>query len=142
MALRFRNLDIDPDAPVNEWGVEGMLAAIDRGRLSDWRRVARALAVDAEGAMADDLAQALTVAEPSGANALLRLVLERAQEPEAAAVARRVRQAVQRSGLTAAEFATRLGTSASRLSTYSTGKVVPSAVMMERIRRVGRRNVA
>ncbi|MFD2862989.1 helix-turn-helix domain-containing protein [Salininema proteolyticum] len=35
-----------------------------------------------------------------------------------------------------AEFAERIGTSASRLSTYISGKVMPSAALMVRIRRV------
>ena len=30
MPLRFRNIDTTPDAPVREWGFEGMLAALDR----------------------------------------------------------------------------------------------------------------
>lgn len=29
MALFFRNLDVTPDDPVEQWGVEGVLAAID-----------------------------------------------------------------------------------------------------------------
>jgi transcriptional regulator with XRE-family HTH domain len=41
--------------------------------------------------------------------------------------------------MTQAELANRLGTSASRLSTYATGKVVPSAEMMERINDVSTR---
>jgi transcriptional regulator with XRE-family HTH domain len=39
------------------------------------------------------------------------------------------------SGLSRAEFAARIGTSPSRLSTYATGKVVPSAAMLVRMRR-------
>ena len=38
MALAFRNLDVSPDAPVEDWGFEGLLAAVDRGDLTDWRR--------------------------------------------------------------------------------------------------------
>jgi transcriptional regulator with XRE-family HTH domain len=47
-----------------------------------------------------------------------------------------VRQLIRESGLTAASFASRAGTSASRLSTYASGKVVPSAAMMLRLERV------
>ncbi|MGH3781990.1 MAG: helix-turn-helix domain-containing protein [Pseudonocardiaceae bacterium] len=51
-------------------------------------------------------------------------------------LAREVRSLVTSSGLTAAQFAEQLGTSASRLSTYSSGKVSPSAALMVRMRRV------
>jgi len=48
-------------------------------------------------------------------------------------VAGLVRDAVARSGLTRAEFAKSIGTSASRLSTYCPGKVTPSAALLLRI---------
>lgn len=40
------------------------------------------------------------------------------------------------SGLSRAEFASRVGTSASRLSTYVSGRVTPSAALLLRMRRV------
>ncbi|MGF1647054.1 MAG: helix-turn-helix domain-containing protein [Kineosporiaceae bacterium] len=46
-----------------------------------------------------------------------------------------------RSGLTSTEFASRIGTSRSRLSTYASGRVVPSAALMVRIRRTRRARV-
>jgi len=55
---------------------------------------------------------------------------------ERAAVAREVAELVENSGLSRAEFATRVGTSTSRLSTYITGKVTPSAALMLRMRRL------
>jgi len=137
--LKFRNLDVTSDAAVGEWGVEGMLAAIERGSLRDWRRIAHEVRREPYGEAADDLTQALEIAEPGGARTVLELVLQRAREPEAAEIAREVRSAIRASGLTAARFAERIETSASRLSTYATGKVVPSAVMMRRIERAGRR---
>ncbi len=44
-----------------------------------------------------------------------------------------MRAAVERSGLTNAQFAELIGTSASRLSTYLSGQVTPSAAMLVRI---------
>ena len=44
--------------------------------------------------------------------------------------------AITRSGLTAAQFADLVGTSASRLSTDATGRVTPSAAMLVRIERL------
>lgn len=134
--LHFRNLNVTPDDPVERWGVEGILAAIDRGSLSHWRQVAAAVAADPWGPVADDLVQALALAEDVGVAATLRRVLSRARDDaEAAArteVRRRLRTLVDGSGLTAAQFARRLGTSASRMSTYLSGKVVPSAVVLVR----------
>ena len=52
-------------------------------------------------------------------------------------MAARVRAAVDRSGLTNSRFADLVGTSASRLSTYLSGKVTPSAAMLVRIERAG-----
>lgn len=53
-------------------------------------------------------------------------------------VASRIRRAVSSSGLTSAEFARLVGTSASRLSTYCSGKVTPSAAMLVRIERTAK----
>jgi len=60
-------------------------------------------------------------------------VRELAEAQERAEVARRVRLAIDQSGLTAAEFASHIGTSASRLSTYANGRVIPSAALLLRI---------
>lgn len=129
----FRNIDVTPDEPVEAWGVEGILAAIDRGGIRLWQRIAAAVYADPYGEVAADLEQALTGAESHMSAAVLRLVLDDARETPRQRIARRVREAVERSTLTQSEFARRLGTSASRLSTYATGSVVPSAVMMDRI---------
>lgn len=67
---------------------------------------------------------------------------ERAQAGERAAVAAEIGAAVQRSGLGQAGLASRIGTSASRLSTYISGKVTPSATLMLRIRRLADRESA
>jgi len=61
-----------------------------------------------------------------------------AEAAERAVVSARVRRAIAASGLTAAAFATAVGTSASRLSTYATGRVTPSAAMLVRIEAFGR----
>jgi DNA-binding transcriptional regulator YiaG len=140
--LRFRNLNVTPDAPVEQWGVECILAAIDRGSLRHWRRIAEAVCADPWGPTAADLEQALELAEDIGVAATLRRVLAhsrhdvdvRAREE----VSRRLQALVRNSGLTAAQFARRLGTSASRMSTYLTGKVVPSAALLVRAENVAR----
>lgn len=140
--LTFRNLDVTPDDPVERWGVEGLLAAIDRGSLPHWQRIAAAFRSDPWGVVAQDLEQALGLAEDAGVVATLRRLLADARrDPDVharAEVRRRLRSLLADSGLTAAEFARRLGTSASRLSTYLSGKVVPSAALLVRSETVAR----
>ena len=41
-ALKFRNIDASPDDPVETWPFEGIIAAVERGALPDWRRLAAA----------------------------------------------------------------------------------------------------
>lgn len=134
--LRFRNIDVTPDDPVERWGVEGILAAIDRGSLQHWRRIAAAVRENPRGAVAADVEQALKLAEDVGVAATFRRMLVRARgDADALAraeVQRRLRSLVSDSGLTATQFAQRLGTSASRMSTYLSGKVMPSAALLVR----------
>ncbi len=139
MTLRFRNLDVSPDDPVADWGVEGLLTAIDRGAIADWRRIVRALDHDETGRLAEQLEQALGLAEDRGAAAALRRALAAHRSGAPGEIARRVRRALRRSGLTAAELAELVGTSASRLSTYRTGRVTPSAALLHRIERLAAR---
>jgi transcriptional regulator with XRE-family HTH domain len=69
----------------------------------------------------------------------LELARRQAEADERAAVATQIREAVKRSGLSRAEFASRIGTSPSRLSTYITGKVTPSATLKLRIQHTANR---
>ncbi len=141
--LRFRNLTISPADPVEEWGVEGLLAAVDRGSLPDWRRITEAVKAEPWGPFTTQLLQALELAEDRGVRKTLeRAVLHARADVEQAArreVRRRLATLVRESGLTAAEFAVRLGTSPSRLSTYLSGKVVPSAALVVRAERITER---
>lgn len=43
MSVKFRSLTVTPDHPVAEWGVEGIVAAIDRGGVEDWSKVIGAI---------------------------------------------------------------------------------------------------
>lgn len=140
MSLRFRNLDVTPDAPVSSWPTEGVIAAVERGYLRDWRRLAAAVRADPWGPVARRLEDALAVSQPYGTAALLQRALEHARAAaeanERAEVARRVRALVAASGLTRAAFAEAIGTSAPRLSTYLNGKVAPSSTLLVRMERL------
>lgn len=52
--------------------------------------------------------------------------------------AQRTQDAISWSGMSLREFATQVGTSASRLWTYATGKVFPSAPPFRKIERTAR----
>ena len=43
MTTTFRNVDVDPASPVDEWPAEAIETLMDRGSLSDWRRLAEAI---------------------------------------------------------------------------------------------------
>jgi DNA-binding transcriptional regulator YiaG len=138
--LKFRNIDASPDDPVETWPFEGILAAVERGALPDWRRLAAAIRADPWGPVAHQVLEAVHLSHPYGTTELLEGVVARARQlaadSERADVASEVRGLVARSGLSKHDFAERIGTSRSRLSTYMSGKVVPSATLMVRMRRV------
>jgi DNA-binding transcriptional regulator YiaG len=75
-----------------------------------------------------------------GSPELLEGVVSRARklaaDSEREDVASEVRELGGRSGLSKQDFAERISTSRTRLSTYMSGKVVPSAALMVRMRRV------
>ena len=139
-ALRFRNVDASPDDPVETWPFEGILAAVERGTLPDWDRLAIAIRADPWGPVAQQVLEAIRLSLPYGTTELLEAVVARARQlsidSERDNVASEVRDLVGRSGLSKQDFADRIGTSRSRLSTYMSGKVVPSATLMVRMRRV------
>jgi DNA-binding transcriptional regulator YiaG len=141
-ALKFRNVEASPDDPVETWPFEGILAAVERGTLPDWRRLAKAISADPWGPVAQQVIEVLSLSRPYGTAELLEGVVARAREEasesERHEVAAEIRSLVDGSGLSRQEFAERIGTSRSRLSTYISGRVVPSAALMVRIRRVAK----
>jgi DNA-binding transcriptional regulator YiaG len=144
-ALKFRNLTASPDDPVETWPFEGILAAVERGTLPDWRRLAKAIQSDPWGPVAQQVLEAVRLSRPYGTTELLEGVVSRARrlaaDSERRTVAAEVRRLVSGSGLSQHDFADRIGTSRSRLSTYMSGKVVPSAALLVRMRRVARSRV-
>jgi len=138
-ALAFRNVESSPRDPVDSWPVEAIQTGLERGGLSDWRRLGAAVRADPWGPVARTVEEVLTHSRPFGVAEAMERVIARArraaEEDERRAVAEEVRRVIERSGMSRAEFASRVGTSASRLSTYATGKVVPSAALMLRMER-------
>lgn len=139
-ALKFRNLTASPDDPVETWPFEGIIAAIERATLPDWRRLASVIRADPWGPVAQQVLEAIQLSRPYGTAELLEGVIDNARQmavdSERDEVASEVKRLVGRSGLAQQEFANRIGTSRSRLSTYMSGRVMPSAALMVRMRRV------
>jgi DNA-binding transcriptional regulator YiaG len=137
--LAFRNVDVSPEEPVSAWPLEAIQAALERGELADWRRLGEAVEAQPWGPVARRLEEVLGYSRPYGIAPAMERVIERArrkaEEEERQAVASEVIRLIEGSGLSRAEFASLIGTSSSRLSTYATGKVTPSAAMLLRMRR-------
>jgi DNA-binding transcriptional regulator YiaG len=137
--LAFRNVDASPEDPVSEWPLEAIQTALERGGLAHWRRLADTIQAQPWGPVARRVEEVLTHSRPYGVAPAMERAIARAREgsevAEREAVAAEVGGLVRASGLSRAEFASRIGTSASRLSTYATGKVTPSAALLVRMRR-------
>lgn len=78
--LKFRNIDVSPSDPVEQWGFEGVLAAVERGDIDDWSRLTAAFRADPFGEVADELDEALVCADAPGAVALLSGALAEARK--------------------------------------------------------------
>jgi len=141
--LTFRNVDVSPEDPVSEWPLEAVQTALERGSLLDWRRLAAEIRAQPWGRVARGVEEVLTYSRPYGVAETMERVIAQAREDteqaERQAVAAEVDELVRASGASRAEFASMIGTSASRLSTYATGKVTPSAALLHRMRTVSRR---
>lgn len=137
MALRFRNVDADVSDPVESWPTEALQTALERGGLAIRRRIAAAIRREPWGAVARTVEEILSHTRPYGVADLFDIVIAQAraeaEQRDVEQVAARIRELAARSSI--ADLARRTGTSRSRMSTYASGKVTPSAAMMLRIER-------
>lgn len=143
MTIAFRNVDIPPGAPVSQWPYEALVTIIERGSITDWAILSREIRDDPWGPVARQVEEFFSYQRPAGVTALLEYAIasarSQAEADERAAVAAEIGDLVARSGLTLAAFAERVGTSASRMSTYRSGRVTPSAALLLRMRRLAER---
>lgn len=141
-AFTFRNVDTSPVDPVNKWPLEAIQTALERGGLAHWRRLGAAVRAEPWGPVARRIEEVLSYSRPYGVGAAFERTISSsrdvAEATERKAVATEIGQLIQESGLSRTEFASRIGTSASRLSTYVSGKVTPSAALLLRMRRLAR----
>lgn len=144
MSVQFRNVDASPADDVRSWPYEALVAVVDRGLVADWKPVFDEIRRSPWGSVARRVERYLSYRERDGIGVLFALAIEhartRADESDRADVAAQIRAAVERSGLTNAQFAELVGTSASRLSTYLSGKVTPSAALLLRMERAASRS--
>lgn len=137
MPLRFRNLDITPDDPVELWGFEGMLAAIDRGYARDWRKLVNAVA--GNPTLREVFDEARDAAESRSTVALLDEMLRQAERTPKQIALERLRDAFNGTRMTQGELAAELGTSRTRLNSYLTGKVTPSMDVLVAVEQIADR---
>ncbi|MFM7146507.1 MAG: helix-turn-helix domain-containing protein [Actinomycetales bacterium] len=154
MNVVFRNVDVPEDAPVTAWPYEALVTVLEEGLVNDWQPVIAEIRREPWGPVARKVEDYVRSShehpstefpsegfDPQRALAtfLTRIIKHARQsleERERAEVSERVLEALLRSGLTAAQFAERLGTSASRFSTYVNGSVMPSAALLLRMERI------
>lgn len=143
-ATRFRNVDVDPDAPVDSWPAEAIETLLSRGSLSDWRRLSAAIRANPWGPAARTVESVVGWGEHYGVDALMAEVIRHARAQLDAAArqryAARIRRWRQKTGLSLRAFARLVGTSASRLSDYERGKVAPTTDVLGRIEHVAKAN--
>lgn len=137
MTLSFRNLAFDPRAPVDRWPAEAIATVIERGSLSDWRRLAEAIRRNPWGPAARTTERVIAWEEHYGVDSLMARVIKQARADltlrgrrEHAAQIRAWRA---QTGMTLRQFATAAGTSASRLSAYENAKVAPTTDVLARL---------
>ncbi len=136
----FRNVEVDPSAPLADWPAEAIEIVMDRGSMTDWRRLVAAIRRSPWGVVARTVATIAEWGEHSGVDALMLNAIETSRTDFDRAVrmkyANRIRAWRHAAGLTQREFASAAGTSASRLSDYENGKVAPTTDVLGRLERV------
>ena len=137
MSLRFRNVEVDETSPLGDWPPEAIEILVDRGRLSDWRRLADALAQDPWGPLARTVEEILGLDSHYGVDRILERVLERERARHTLAGRRRyadhLRALRLSAGLSMRDLAAAAGTSAARISDYENARVAPTTDVLARL---------
>jgi len=140
MTMQFRNLDFDPDAPLDLWPAEAIETLMDRGSMSDWRRLADTIRQTPWGPAARTAEAVAEWGEHYGVDALMSNVIRHAREEVTqrgrAKYAAQIRSWRAQTGMTLRQFALAAGTSASRLSAYENAKVSPTTDVLGRLHHV------
>lgn len=117
----------------------GFKQLVEHGNAHQWRQHLAAVAADPWGENATRLTDLARTTGLPGVAAILDRCIQHfrtaTEVDERRVIANRVRELVKISGLSQRAFAARVGTSASRMSTYVNGQVTPSAAMLLRMTR-------
>lgn len=131
------------DTPVEFWPTASIRAALQSGDITVWQRIVVAIKRDPYGRTARQVEEVLESAAPYGVSQALTEVLVRARHHleanERTEAARHVRLLQDRSGLSAQEFASRIGVAAEDFLAYLDASVSPPASLMIRMRRLSDR---
>lgn len=131
------------DRPVEFWSTAAIRTALEADDLTVWQRIVGAVKRDPYGRTARQVEEVLDKVGPYGVSRALTEVLVRAREAletaERAEVGRHVTLLLERSGLGAHEFASRIGVPDDDFATYLDGTVSPPASLMLRMRRLSER---
>lgn len=79
--LAFRNVDASVEDPVETWPTEAVEAAMARGGLPEWRRIAAAVRREPWGPVATTVESILTYTRPYGVDLLMERVITAARSP-------------------------------------------------------------
>jgi ribosome-binding protein aMBF1 (putative translation factor) len=142
MVVQFTRLTTSWHDPIDQWPYEAVVTTMERGLVSDWQPILRELRARPFGRIARYVTHYAKNPDDKAAAAFFAEALRRArvsqEEREREEVIRRIRRAIDATEVSQADFAKLIGTSASRLSTYLSGQVTPSAGMLVRIENVAR----
>ncbi len=131
------------EKPVEFWPTAAIRQAVESGDLEVWQRIVVALKRDPFGRTARQVEEVLENASSPGITKALTEVLTRTraqlEADECTEVARQIQALIDRSGLGAREFASRIGVTGEDLAAYLAGDVSPSAAQMVRMRRLSDR---
>jgi DNA-binding transcriptional regulator YiaG len=137
MTTRFRNVDFDRSEPLDSWPAEAIETVIDRGSLSDWRRLADAIRRNPWGTAARTADTVVGWGEHYGIDALISRVIRHARaevtQGGRTMYAEQIRAWRAQTQMTLRQFAQAAGTSASRLSDYENAKVAPTTDVLGRL---------
>ena len=140
MTVPFRNIEFDPISPLDEWPAEAIDTVMDRGTLSDWRRLADEIRRDPWGPVARTVETISSWGEHYGVDALMARVIRQARDEVdlrgRAVYAEQIRSWRKQAGMTLRQLARAAGTSASRLSEYENAKVAPTTDVLGRIHHI------
>jgi transcriptional regulator with XRE-family HTH domain len=141
IALLHEGVDLDLYLPVIRTEAE-LLGVVDGGSVLEWRHHLAMIAASPWSPYPRHLVDLAGQADrPEVAEVVDRFTevcREHNKEREREQVAEEVRKLVSESGVTQRQFAYWVGTSPSRLSTYVSGRVTPSASLMLRMARTSR----